>query len=262
MAVSIVLNQAAHPPGVAGVAREDLALGTDVSATAIGGPFLAYQWTIVDKPIDILAGVQSASLLTASSASTTLVTPIDKEGTWVLELLVDSGLGLGAQLSDRARITFYAGPTLAAAPDDLPRRRIGFREQLEHNVPDAIFPLGNPRGWAQEWERWFALIKKLFFGRSHAWARVSLPPGGPAAVVPTGAYNIASVTRVAQGIVDVVFTTNAPNANYAVTHGARGATGGSCCVVSEAVNGFRIWRADPGGALADADFCFDVKARP
>ena len=263
MAVSIVLNQAGAPAGVAGVAREDLVLGLDVSATASGGPFLSYLWSIVDKPVDVLAGVRSASVLTAATAATTLVTPIDKAGTWVLELLVNSGSGLGALPADRAQITFYAGPVLAAIPDTLPRREIGFREQLEHNVADAIFPAGNSRGWAQEWSRWFALIRKMFYGRSHAWGRVTLPAGGPASIaVATSAYNVTSVTRVAQGIVDVVFTTAAPNANYAVTPTARGAIGGSCVAASEAVGSFRVWRADPGGALVDADFCFNVQTRP
>ena len=243
------------------MAREDLVLATNVSASAVGGPYLSYLWSLIDKPVDVIAGVQSASVLTAATANTTLVTPIDKAGTWLLELLVDSGSGLGASPSDQARITFYAGPALNADPTDLPRRELAFREQLQHNVADAIFPTGNTRGWAQEWSRWWSLIKKVVLGRSHAWGRVTLVGGGASIAVSTSAYNVTSVTRVGVGIVDVVFTTNAPNANYAATANARGATGGSCTVASEAANTFRVWRADPGGALVDADFCFDVKTR-
>jgi len=258
--VQIKIDQAGKPPGSAGVAREDLALGTDVSATAVGGPYSAYLWSIIDKPVDVVAGVRSASVLTASTANTTLVTPIDKDGTWLLELLVDSGYGLGATPSDQARITFYAGAVLNADPTDLPRRELAFREQLQHNVPDAIFPTGNIRGWAQEWSRWWSLIKKIALGRSHAWGRVTLTGMGASIAVSTSAYN-TTVARVAQGIVDVTFITNAPNADYAATANARGLTGGSCVVGLETANTFRVWRADPGGALVDADFCFNVKAR-
>ena len=69
--VQIVLNQAGRPPGVAGVAREDLVLATDVSASAVGGLYLSYLWSLIDKPVDVIAGVQSASVLTAATANTT-----------------------------------------------------------------------------------------------------------------------------------------------------------------------------------------------
>ena len=261
-AVQIKLDQAATPPGVAGVAREDFVLGADVTAIAVGGPYSAYLWSIVDKPIDIVAGTRSASLLTNAMASATLITPIDLAGTWNLQLLVDSGHGLGATPEDQAVITFYAGPALNPDPTLLPRREIAFREQLQHNVADVIFPAGNSRGWAQEWSRWFALLRSIANGKSHAWGRVTLAGGGASFAAPTCAFN-AAVARAGVGIVDVTFTTNAPNANYAAVATARGAAiGGSCTVSGEGVGGFRVHRADPGGALVDADFCFDVKARP
>lgn len=261
-AVQIKLDQVAAPPGVAGVAREDFALGADVTATAVGGPYSAYLWTLVDKPVDIVAGVRSASLLTNAMAGVTLITPIDIAGTWNLQLLVDSGYGLGATPDDQAVITFYAGPALAIDPTALPRREIAFREQMQHNVADGIFPAGNPRGWAQEWSRWFSLIRSMFFGKSHAWGRVTLSGAGASIGVATSAHNVAAVNRVAQGIVDVTFSVNAPNANYSVTPTARGVIGGSAVASGEGVGGFRVHRADPGGSLVDADFCFDVKARP
>lgn len=255
MAAEIIVDQAAKPPGVAGDAREDLVTGTDVTLTASGGPFLVHQWSLIDKPVDIVAGAQASSLLATPTASSTLVSPIDVAGTYLAELLVDSGQGLGATADDIARITFYAGPTLSSNPAALPRRRPAARETTEHNVADAIFPGGNTRGWAQEWERWFAYLTT---GAEFAVARVSLPGGGPAAVVGN-AVNIASVTRTGLGIVNVQFTNAAPNTNYIVIPTARGATGGSCTVDNEATTDFDIYRADAGGALVDADFSFLVK---
>lgn len=160
MAAQIQIDQSGKPAGVPGEAREDLDLGTNVTLTAIGGPFAAHQWTIIDKPIDIIGAAQSAALLSSPTASATDVTPIDLAGTYLVQLSVDSGSGLGATADDIARITFYAGPALASDPTQLPRRRPAFQERTEHNVPGAIFA-NNPRGWAQEWERWFAFIENI-----------------------------------------------------------------------------------------------------
>jgi hypothetical protein len=161
MAAAIIINQAAKPPGVSGVAREDLDLGTDILLTADGGPFLSYLWSIVDRPIDIVAPAESTSVLATPTTITSLVTPVDVAGSYLVELLVDSGQGLGATAADVARITFYAGPSLNADPTAFPRREPAFRETGEHNVADVIFPSGNPKGWAQEMRRWFALVREL-----------------------------------------------------------------------------------------------------
>lgn len=158
MAAQITVNQAAKPAGVAGQAREDLDLGTAVTLSAAGGPFLAYLWTIVDKPIDIVTGARSAAALSAPTSSSTNVAPIDKPGTFLVQLAVDSGSGLGALAGDVARITFYAGPALAADPTLLPRRWPATGETSEHNVPDAVDAGGNPDGWAREWLRWRSRI--------------------------------------------------------------------------------------------------------
>ncbi len=260
MAVSILINQpgSGAPPGVAGQAREDLTTGFPVQLTAMGGPFAAYQWSIVDKPVDIVAGVQSAAVLSAPAAAVTLYLPADLEGTSLVQVVVDSGSGLGALPDDIARITFYCGPGLNALnpdPTRLPRRRMAFREQTEHNVPDAIFPLGNPRGWAEEWERWFAVIQAAGATSSQAMGRVVLPAGGPASLLSS--YQVAGVNRVAVGTVDVTFPVPLPSASYAVLHAARGVDG-QLYVDTETVNGFRIYRADSAGTLIDADFSFSV----
>lgn len=265
MAVSIQIDQpgSGAPPGVAGQAREDLSLGFPVTLTAVGGPFLQYQWSIVDKAVDMLAGVQSAALLGAPGAAVTPMTPIDREGTYLVQVVVDSGSGLGALAEDVSTLTFFAGPTLnalAVDPAELPRREMAFREKTEHNVPDLVFPLGNARGWAQERQRWQEVLKRIYLGKSWAWGRVALPAGGPASL--TGlALNVGGVGRVSAGVVDVTFSSPLPNANYEVMHSARGA-GGQLYVDSETINGFRIYRADPWGGLVDAGFNFNVRARP
>ncbi len=201
------------------------------------------QWTFLDRPIDIIAGVQSAAGFIDPTAAATSIQPIDVAGTYLVKVVVDSGQGLGATQEDQASITFYAGPALAADPTQLPRRVIAFLERLEHNVPDAVFPGGNPRGWAQEWLRWFALL-------------AASATGGLASLV--GGRSV-SVVRTGVGMVDVVFGSGAvPNANYAVVGAARGAVGGSATAFAETTGGFSIARADPFGAVIDADFTFAV----
>ena len=177
MAVAITVDQSGKPPGVAGKAREDLATGTGITLTSSGGPFLAYQWRIVHKPINIITPARSAALLASPSAPTTVLTPINISGTHLIELSVDSGAGLGASPGDIARISFYAGPTLAADPTQLPRRKPAAFEALEHNVNDALDPSGNPDGWAREWLRWFATVEALVPVRGWAAAKMILSTG-------------------------------------------------------------------------------------
>lgn len=169
MAVQIKIDQAAKPAGVAGVAREDLDLATAVTLTAVGGPFSQYKWTIVDKPPNAALTAPSAATLTAPSAATTQTTP-DNTGTYMIQLAVDAGFGLGARPEDVARITFYAGPALNPVINQLPRRVPSFLEKLEHNVPDSIDPTGNLEGWAREWRKWFKVIESFGGGLT--------PPGG------------------------------------------------------------------------------------
>jgi len=261
-AVQIQFDQAAHPPGVPGQAREDLQTGLAVTATAVGGPYLAYLWSFIHRPIDIFIPAEASTLITLPGSAVTSLTPIDVAGTYLLQVVVDSGSGLGALPDDVATLTFYAGEladplnaALNADPAELPRRRIAFREELEHNVPDAISPLGNPEGWSREWYRWFALLQRLYAGKSWARGRVSLPGGGPATLVR--GFNVAGVVRIGVGIVDVTFNTPLPDALYAASASARGAPG-YCFVSNEAPGTFRVHRADIGGALVDADFTFDV----
>jgi hypothetical protein len=259
MAVQITIDQLTRPPGTPAKAREDLVLGQPVTLSTSGGPFLSYQWRIVHKPIDIMAGARATSLLATPNAASSVFTPIDVEGTYHIEVAVDSGSGLGALPADVARITFYAGATLAVDPGALPRRVPAFQETVEHNVNDAIDLAGNTEGWSREWYRWFEVIRRGVVGASPAWGRVAVPPGGPASL--TSSLNIASATYIAMGIVDIAFIAPMPNANYAVVASAR-SVGGSCNVLNENVNGFRVERADAFGVLSDLAFNFDVRVRP
>jgi len=261
MAVQIQVDQPGSgvPPGIPGEAREDMATGFGATLTATGGPFIAYQWSIIDKAVDIITPALSAAALGAPSAAVTTLTPIDNVGTYLVQVVVDSGAGLGATADDVARITFYAGTvinSLNADPTLLPRRQMAFRETTEHNVPDALFPLGNSRGWAQEWERWFSLLKVLFARPSpFAHAAVTAPSGGPAVIA--GQANVATVTRTSLGTYAVVFTAAAGSANYSVTCGAE-VVGGMFSVGTKLTTGFVIERSDIGGALLDEDFSFQV----
>jgi hypothetical protein len=154
--LQIKIDQSGKPPGVPGVAREDLALGTPVQLTAVGGPFLSYLWTIEFKPVDVVAGNRSSAALTSATTNITLVEPIDKAGTYRVGIAVDAGFGLGAREQDVSFKTFYAGPTLNSDPTKYPRRTIATGETDEHNAPDAIDPGGNKDGWARERTRWDA----------------------------------------------------------------------------------------------------------
>ena len=92
---------------------------------------------------------------------------------------------------------------------------------------------------------------------SDARAKVSLPDGGPAAMLSS--HNIDTVERVDVGIVDVAFTTAFDDSYYVVSTGVYD-SGGSCLVLNETVDGFRIERTDSFGTLVDADFSFEVEA--
>lgn len=265
MSLQIVLNQSGKPAGVAGQAREDLDVGTAVTAACVGGPFLAYEWTFVSKAIDILAGVESAALLGTPNATSTTIAPIDVPGTYEIQLSVDSGSGLGALDSDVVRITFYAGDPASetegapnADPAELPRRGMAFSETTEHNVPDAIQPTGNTQGWSREWYRWFAVLRRLYDGKSWAHGRVS--NNGSSAALVNG-MNVTP-TRIGVGTVQLSFTRPMPNGSYVVIPAARGVPGGSATVRSETTTDFIVERADAGGSLVDADFTFDVKYMP
>ena len=244
------------PPGMPGRAREDLALGTPVLLSAVGGPFAKYTWRILHLPIDITANTRATSVIASPNGSSTTLGPLDVAGTYHVEVVVDSGSGLGALAGDTARITFYAGPPLAADPGELPRRVPAFAETTEHNVADAIETGGNTEGWAREMYRWFAVIERGGKGQSAAWGRVSVAQGGPPVLID--GVNIASVSYVAFGTYDIVFDKPLGNANYAVIAVARDTPGGSCAVCNETTTGFRIERADFGGGLVNADFVFHV----
>jgi len=261
MVAQIVVNQMGKPAGVAGRAREDLDTGMTVVLSAAGGPFSVHLWELVDAPLDLFTPAQSAATLATPTASTTNLSPIDNEGTYKVRLTVDSGSGLGATAADIAEITFAAYLStnpLASDPAELPRRVPAFTERTEHNVVDALFPAGNPRGHATELDRWFAVIRRIAPGASFAWAKVDVATGGPA--VALSSFN-CTVNWLSTGTVEILFTRHAANNSYAVVHSPRGGTVGATSLVSfESTSSFRITTRNSVNALTDMDFSVDVKA--
>jgi len=170
MAVTITISQSGKPAGTAGKAREDLDVSTAVTLTAGGGTFGQHQWTIVDAPPNAGMTAGSGATLTAPTASATNLTP-DNDGTYLVMLEVDAGYGLGARDEDVAKITFYAGSTLNATIDELPRRIPSWLEMLEHNIDTPVQPSGSTLGWAWEWMKWFRVIQRID-------SELLSPPGG------------------------------------------------------------------------------------
>lgn len=256
MAVLIKVDQAAKPAGVPGQAREDLATGVGVTLTAVGGPYLQYQWAIVSKPIDITVPAFASSLLGSPSANVTTLSPIDVAGTYLVEVAVDSGSGLGAGEDDVASITFYAGPTLASDPVLLPRRKMAAFERLQHNVPDALQPLGNTEGWSREWYRWFALLEHVWAGKGWASGRVS------DVGVVARSFNLVTPVNVAAGpVYQVRFLTPAPDADYLpLVTSIVPAPGNNAAptVDNVTVNGFDVHFVDETATPANSGFAFVV----
>ncbi len=257
MAVKIRIDQVTRPPGVPGQAREDLVLGQIVTLTAIGGPFFSYLWSIIDKPIDISIPQRSAAVLATPTGQATTLSPIDKPNTYNVQLQVDAGHGLGARPEDVVQITFYAGPTLAADPADLPNRQPAFGERLQHNVPNAVDILGNTIGWAYDKLKQSAIIARMWATKSWACGRIRLPGGGPATI--TRSFRVASATRTGVGIVDIVFSSAMPDGSYSPSAAAI-TTDGFCSIgAGFGAAGFTVRRFNAAGVLTDADFTFDVK---
>lgn len=182
--MQILIDQAAKPAGVAGKAREDLALGVSVRLEAVGGVGVSeYAWSIVDAPPNETVTAASGSVLSDPSGIVTHLTP-DNRGTYLIGLQVNQGSGLGANPEDRTRLTFYAGPALSPLADHFPRRSISAYETTEHNVDDAVEPTGNTDGWAREQFRWDRAIERA----------MSVLPAPPPADQPWG--TVRSIARV------------------------------------------------------------------
>lgn len=262
MAVQIKIDQAAKTAGVAGRAREDIDVGTLVTLTAVGGSFLAYQWSAVSRPIELRTNSRASSVITSPSASTTTCSPIDVRGTYYVQLAVDSGSGLGATAADVARITFYAGipgDRVRGAPNAdprlLPRRMPATGEKNEHNVPNATDATGNTDGWAYEMLKWERVWQTQAEGMAWAAGRVGLTGAGATLV---RGWNVASVTRTGAGVVLVTFDVAMPDTLYSVTGSAR-TVGGGITVSNELTGSCVIERGDVGGSLVDAAFNFRVE---
>ena len=118
----IKIDQSGKLAGLPGFARQDLDTGTAVSLTAVGGPFKAYRWTLIDVPVDVDEDQLATTGITSPNQAITDVMPIDVAGTYLVQLEIDSGGGLGNSPDDIVRITFYAGPPLSPWAYELPQR--------------------------------------------------------------------------------------------------------------------------------------------
>ena len=260
MAVQITLDQMGQPPGIPGRARQDFVTGVAALCTAVGGPFIQYRWEVVSKPIDILVPVRSAAIFSTSTASTSLLQPIDLAGTYLLRCTVNSGNGLGADEGDVAETDFYAGPALATDVRRLPRRWPAFAEKRSHNVPDAIDPAGNTEGWAREQLMW-----RQIYAISMDWASGLVRNDGFITALVRG-FGV-SVTYIAPGRVQVTFDTPMLDKHYLVVVGVDDfgqfapAPPAAVQVVAKLTTGFEVNTFDIlGAALADGiPFSFVVK---
>jgi hypothetical protein len=256
VAVSIKIDQAAKPAGVAGRAREDLDTGVAVTLEAVGGPYSQYQWEFLGKPANDAVTARSASGFTAATSSITQTTP-DLAGTYNVRVSVDSGSGLGATPGDVADITYYAGPVLNTDAAELPRRLMAYLERSQHNVPDAINAGGNDEGWAREWERWKSTIARMHSAKLWAGGRIQLTGGGATIL---RAHNVATAVRSAVGRVAITFTRGMADTLYEAVVTPVLAQG-SGYADTFATSGFTAHRGDLGGSYVDADFQFAVFLR-
>lgn len=198
MAVSILLNQAGKPPGVAAQAREDFDLVTPISIQAVGGPFAQLVWTIADRPVDYVGGVFATDVVAAPSSASTSITGHNVAGTRLLKVAVDAGFGLGARAEDNASITFYAGPALGAY-GSLPVRIPAFGEKREHNVPRPWAPNGNQRGWKEALDYWVAAFSTGAIAAPFIFRLDGVYDG---AIVP-GSFDPPLLVRTSRTIVEV-----------------------------------------------------------
>lgn len=176
----IKIDQAGKPAGIPGVAREDLDLSVDVTLTAVGGPFKSYRWTVVNAAIDYSIDDLSNAAFVSPTNSTSILTPINVSGTYLVQLEIDSGSGLGATANDIVRITFYAGVPLTTNPDELPQRIPAPEETNEHNVPNPIYPTKSPIGWAYAVGRFmYGVVRRLYRVGGRAGVRVTTSNVGP-----------------------------------------------------------------------------------
>jgi hypothetical protein len=191
--VQIKIDQAGKPAGLPGIAREDLDISVDVTLSAVGGPFTAYRWSLVDPALEFENDALATSAIISPTTSSTLLSPIDVSGTYLVKLEIDSGSGLGATADDVSTLTFYAGLPLSVYPDELPKRIPAAREYTEHNVPNAAYPTGNRIGWAYVVGQWLkGVVRRLYRIGPRAGIRISTASAGPTVTTVRAFYMTTS----------------------------------------------------------------------
>lgn len=134
MAAEISSSIAAKPT-IISASREDLDSGDIVTLEANDLTHLTYSWSLVFTPTS-LAGVASAASLSSTTGPGPITFTVDNEGSYLVKLIVDSGLFTeSTQYVRLRRLTDYSGLRLAAA---------GETKTLTESVPVDI----NADGWS------------------------------------------------------------------------------------------------------------------
>jgi hypothetical protein len=136
MAASIESRRNGIDPLV-GVSREDLRAGDVVRLTHVGAPATTYGWALLFTP-DQPDGTPSTAVLTANVGPGPIEFTVDNEGAYLVQLIVDFGLGTESKQSIRIRYqTVFADLKLVAGGE--------LRTTTEAIPVDA-----SPEGWADD----------------------------------------------------------------------------------------------------------------
>lgn len=231
MALQITLSQTGKPVTPAGQARENLALGVAIVATASGGNG-TFAWLLADKPPADDMQTQSSASLSSSSGTSVSWTP-DNDGTYRIECT--SG-------TETVSITAHAGATLATTSGDLPQREPAFGETVEHNVPDVLDTSGNRNGWERAVRRWMKVIKKT---RSLLANYLPLAGGTMSGAISMG-------TKAITNLADALQLTDAVNLRTARGEISTAITNFASTVTTEIANAVANYLPLVGGTMSGA----------
>ena len=185
------IDQVTKPAGVVLQSRDDLDLFSGLNPIVLtdtggGSPV----WQILDQPEG------AAAVLSAPNAPVCNLTGASVPGTYLIQLTVDGG-GLPGQI---VQLVVGVQKALPAWLPDTKLRIPAFGETIQMNVKSSPAAGPNPRGWADELERWFNTVADYGFG-----VRVKVA-GAPFGTDPFYTVNIVgalSVTDAGGGQVDV-----------------------------------------------------------
>jgi len=136
MAASIESKVNAAAPLV-GVSREDLRAGDVITLTHVGAPATTYGWSLLFTP-DQPDGTPSTATLSSTVGPGPITFTVDNEGAYLVQLIVDFGLGTESKQSVRLRFqTVFADLKLVAGGE-------------KRDTTEAIPVDASPEGWADD----------------------------------------------------------------------------------------------------------------